>query len=450
MREKRTIQRSIFEQYAEHEIGRELEAMSDWLDRQPELLDWVGIDLRTHPVMATGRKGLTIDSVLRCALLKQYRQLSYDDLAFCLLDSMSCQSFARLTSGRLPKKSSLQSVISGISDVTWERINQRLLQCACHAKVEKGDMLRIDSTVTDAPIHAPSDSTLLWDSVRVLVRLLEGAAELAEGVATVNYQSHRRVAKKRMRAIKYIRGQDKKARLYRDLIAATEKSLGYLQDAAVALQAVQVYLPLDYGAWKQQVAHFKPLIYQVIEQTERRVFNGEKVPAGEKIVSIFEAHTDIIVKGARDVQYGHKLNLSTGRSGLILDVVIEDGNPADADRLLPMLDRHIAQYGKAPRQMAADGGYASLANLNEAKARQVKDMAFHKKRGLTIENMVKSPWVYRKLRNFRAGIEAGISCLKRAYGLGRCTWKGLEHFRAYVWSSVVAHNLALFARLKPT
>jgi len=97
MRDKRTIQRSIFEQYAEHEIGRELEAMSDWPDLQPELLDWVGNDLRTHPVMATGRKGLTLDSVLRCAILKQYRQLSYDDLAFCLLDSLSCQSFARLT-----------------------------------------------------------------------------------------------------------------------------------------------------------------------------------------------------------------------------------------------------------------------------------------------------------------------------------------------------------------
>ncbi len=177
---------------------------------------------------------------------------------------------------------------------------------------------------------------------------------------------------------------------------------------------------------------------------------GEEVPACEKIVSIFEAHTDIIVKGARDVQYGHKLNLSTGRSGLILDVVIEDGNPADADRLIPMLDRHMAQYGKARRQMAADGDYASFANLRKAKGREVKDMAFHMKRGLTIESMVKNPWVYRKLRNFRAGIEAGISCLKRAYGLGRCTWKGLAHFRAYVWFSVVAHNLTLFARLKPT
>lgn len=99
--------------------------------------------------------------------------------------------------------------------------------------------------------------------------------------------------------------------------------------------------------------HFTPLIRRVVDQTERRVFQGETVPAGEKLFSLFEEHTDIIVKGSRGIQYGHKLNLSTGRSGLILDAVIEDGNPADAERFLPMLDRHIAQYGKAPRQTVA-------------------------------------------------------------------------------------------------
>lgn len=88
---------------------------------------------------------------------------------------------------------------------------------------------------------------------------------------------------------------------------------------------------------------------------------------------------------------------------------------------MPMLERHIEHYGKAPRRMAADGGYASGENLEQAKARQVKDVVFQKKRGLKVEAMAKSPWVYRKLRNFRAGIEAGISCLKRAYGLARCS-----------------------------
>jgi transposase, IS5 family len=115
------------------------------------------------------------------------------------------------------------------------------------------------------------------------------------------------------------------------------------------------------------------------------------------------------------VQYGHKLTLITGKSGLILDLVIEPGNPADAERFVPMLDRHISRCGTPPRQMAADGSYASRDNLNQAKARGVSDVAFDKKRGLAVADMAKSPWVYRKLRNFRAGIEAGISCFKRAY-----------------------------------
>ena len=136
-------------------------------------------------------------------------------------------------------------------------------------------------------------------------------------------------------------------------------------------------------------------------------------------------HTDIIVKGRREVQYGHKLNLVSGRNGLILDVVIEPGNPADSQRFMPMLERHQAHYGVMPRQVAADGGYASIDNLHAAKAARVLDVAFQKNRGLAIADMVKSKRVDRRLCHFRAGIEAGISCLKRAYGLARYTWKGL-------------------------
>ena len=186
-------------------------------------------------------------------------------------------------------------------------------------------------------------------------------------------------------------------------------------------------------------------------RTQRRVFDGETVPASDNPGSgpgLLEPHADIIVKGGRQVQYRHKLNLATGESGLILDVVIEAGIPADAERFVPMLDRHIARASVPPRQTAADGGYASRANLAAAKARGVTDVAFHKKCGIAVAEMVKSPWVYRRLRNFRAGIEAAISCLKRGYGAARCTWRGLDHFKAYIWSAVVAHNLVLFARLK--
>ena len=426
-------------------IGRELKAMSAWLDDHRELASLVAADLRRHGVKQTGRHGLPAEAVLRCALLKQHRQLSYQELAFHLEDSASFRAFARLPWAWSPKKSVLHRTIGAIRAETWEVINRALLASAAEAKRERGRMVRLDSTVTAAPVHEPSDSSLLWDAVRVMVRLLKQATALDAGIARA-WHDHRRAAKKRARAIQYTRGRPKRVQLYRALIEITRATLAYLRQAAVQLgTATDPAVAL----WQARVRHHQPLIEQIIAQTERRVLAGEPVPAGDKLGEPVRAPADIIVKGAREVEYGHKLNLTTGRSGLILDVVIEAGNPADAERFLPMLERHVALYGEPPRQLAADGSYASRANLNEAKDRGVRDIAFHKKRGLRIEDMVRSRWVYRKLTNFRAGIEAGISCLKRAYGLARCTWRGLDHFRAYVWSSVVAYNLALLARLEP-
>jgi IS5 family transposase len=443
MRQQRTIQASIFDLFAGHEIGRELKAMSGWLDEHPELAALVSEDLRRGGVKPTGRQGLAAESVLRCALLKQHRQLSYEELAFHLEDSASFRTFARLPLAWTPKRSVLHQTISAVQAQTWEAINRTVLGSARKQKVEAGEVIRLDSTVTAALMHEPSDSSLLWDAVRVMARLLKAAERLGVKLA---WRDHRRAAKRRARAITYTRGRPRRVPLYRELIKITRAMLAYLEAAAARL-APAAGPPAE--VWRAALAHFRPLIEQIIDQTERRVLHGDVVPAPEKIVSLFEPHADIIVKGGRDTQYGHKLNLVAGKSGLILDLVIEAGNPADCERLLPMLQRHAAFWGRAPRQAAADGGYANLHNLQEAKARGVRDMAFHKKAGLRVEDMVKSRWVYRKLRNFRAGIEAGISCLKRAYGLGRCTWRGLAHFRAYVWSSVVAYNLALMTRLRP-
>lgn len=446
MRQERIIQASIFDVFAQHEIGRELRAISQWLDEHRALLSLVTGDLRRHKVQETGRHGLPAEGVLRCALLKQYRQLSYEELAFHLEDSASFRAFARLPLSWSPKKSVLHKTISALSAASWEAINRAVVSSARQEKLESGTMIRIDSTVTQALMHQPTDSSLLWDAVRVMVRLLKQAGALP-GAPPVIWRNHRRLAKKRALAIQYSRGKAERAKLYRDLIAATRATMTALQHVVRRLAACVL---IEVELWRGEVRHYLPLIERVIAQTERRVFAGEAVPAGEKLVSLFETHADIIVKGGRDVHYGHKLNLTTGRSGLILDVVVEAGNPADAERFLPMLERHIARHGTPPQQTATDGGYASLDNLEQAKALGVQDVAFHKKRNLTIESMVKSRWVYRKLRNFRAGIEANISCLKRAFGLARCTWRGLPHFEAYVWSSVVAYNLALFARLVAT
>ena len=445
MRQERTVQASIFDRFAGHEIGRELQAMSAWLDDHRELASLVAADLRRHGVKPTGRQGLPAEAVLRCAVLKQYRQLSYQELAFHLEDSASFRAFARLPYAWAPQKSVLHRTISAIRAETWEQINRTLIASARDTRLERGRVVRLDSTVTAAPIHEPSDSSLLWDAVRVMVRLLR-EAERFIGRARLWWRDHRRAPKQRARDIPFTRGRPRRVQLYRELLQTTRATLAYLQHAAAQLTTP----PAGAAArWLAKVEHYRPLIERIIAQTEQRVLGGQPVPAGDKLVSLFEPHADIIRKG-REVAYGHKLNLTTGPSGLILDLVIETGNPADSARLLPMLERHRTFYGRPPRQAAADGSYASRDNLRRAKACGVRDMAFHKKGGLAVEDMVRSRWVYRKLRNFRAGIEADISCLKRAYGLARCTWRGLGHFRAYVWSAVVAYNLALFARLKPT
>jgi IS5 family transposase len=443
MRQERTVQATVFDIFAEHEIGRELNAMSRWLDQQRSLLSLVAADLSGHGIKETGRHGLPAEAVLRCALLKQYRQLSYVELAFHLEDSASFISFARLPLSWSPKKSVLQQTISAISAASWEAINRAVLSSARQQKLDDGSVVRIDSTVTESLMHAPTDSSLLWDGVRVMVRLLKQAETLL-GATPFTWRNHRRLAKKRAAAIQYSRGKRRKAKLYRDMITATRATIASLRLAAQHLLASG---SIEAVALRHEAEQYLPLIERVIDQAERRVFGGEAVPSSEKLVSIFETHTDIIVKGGRDVHYGHKLNLTTGRSGLVFDIVVEAGNPADSERFLPMLERHIARQDTAPRQTASDGGYASIANLEQAKALGVDDVVFHKKRGIAIDAMAKSRWVYRKLRNFRAGIEANISCLKRAFGLDRCTWRGLAHFQSYVWSSVVAYNLALFARL---
>ena len=111
-----------------------------------------------------------------------------------------------------------------------------------------------------------------------------------------------------------------------------------------------------------------------------------------------------------------------------------------------MVERQRDLYGKVPRQVAFDGGFASKANLDAIKATNVKDVMFSKSRGLAITEMVKSAWVYKRLWKFRAGVEGCISFLKRCFGLGRCTWVGLNGFKSYVWGSILSANLLILAR----
>jgi IS5 family transposase len=346
---------------------------------------------------------------------------------------------------RTPKKSSLQRDLKRVRSETLEAINRRLVHYAREHDIERGRKARMDCTVQETNIQAPSDSSLLFDGVRKLTDVLEAARELA----SIGFSDHRKRAKRRAIEILNAANDEQRFPLYRDLLKVTENTVNYARQALPVLETATAR-SIGEAARLQglcfDLQHYGKLVWRVIEQTRRRVMHGESVPATDKVVSIFEEHTDIIVKDRRDTYYGHKLCLTTGASGLVLDCKVLEGNPPDSKLAVDMVQRQSDIYGRPPRQISMDGGFASKSNLAEIKELGVQDVAFSKRRGLAIADMVKSDWVYRRLKRFRAGIESNISLLKRCFGLGRCTWRSLRSFKAYTWASLVAHNLLLLAR----
>jgi len=450
MRQKFTSQMSLFSPMARNSIVKELEQISKVLDANPRMMDLVFQDLTGSSRSDTGRQGLTAEQVLRCAVLKQYRQLTYEELAFHLEDSDAFRSFSRLDMGQYPCKSVLQENIKAIKEETWEAILHEITEYAMKEKIETGGAVRVDSTTVETDIHHPTDSTLLSDGIRIITRWLTEGKELMPQ-PSYRVSDHRRVVKKLVMSILNARRDTVRINAYRDLLHYARLVKGYAMAAIPELAVYQGNTVTDTFAGRELARKLERavgLLAKVIDQTDRRVFKGKKVPASEKIVSFFEEHTDIIVKGRRETEYGHKVFLSGGTSNMILCCLILRGNPADSDQYQALLEQHRHVYGRMPRQVTADGGFASKDNLAFAKKNHVKDAVFARKRGLTILEMAKSNWVYKKLRNFRAGIESGISALKRAFGLDRCTWSTWEGFKRYVLSSIVSYNLLVLARIR--
>ena len=443
MRKMSKKQMPLMPQGLDHPWAVELDAANRILDAIATIYDLAMQDLSPRAKRRAGANGMSAEQVVRAAIIKQMFEFSYQDLAFHLLDSVSLRRFCLIGIGDKGfRKSVLCKNIKALSPQTWEGINRCVVQYAKDKGIEKGRQVRVDCTVVESNIHAPCDSTLLWDSVRVLTRIVTTAKEHfpRSGVALCD---HTRRAKRRMLSIQHAKSQKQRKGKYLDLLKVTRKTIGYAQKTAGILE----HKPdLTAMATCNALKHYVDLALHVIDQTEKRVVHGQAVPASDKVVSIFEPHTDIIVKDRRDTFYGHKVCLTGGASNLIVDCVITDGNPADTTLTDMMLDRQNEIYGRYPLKVALDGGFASRDNLDAAKSKEIKDVCFAKKRGLKVEDMCRSQWVYDRLRRFRAGIESGISWIKRCFGFARCTWKGLRSFKSYVWASIVSANLLTIAR----
>lgn len=444
MRETRTAQTSLFDVYAPHKFGDFLSDLSDLLDHHEELLSLIEADLINEKASPTGRKGLSAESIFRCMLLKQITGDSYEKLAFHLADSASYRAFARLSRDSVAGKSSLSGNIRRLQPKTLQSVFEQLGLSAYQNGLLDVDCLRMDSTVVKSNIAPPLDSQLLNDGIRVLSRLIAKSRDCT-GIK-LRLTDYRKRAKSLAARIFYGKKAEKET-LYPELIALALKVITQSEKAIEQIQR-QSEQPIAAQAWIEEVKHYQPLLKRVIDQTQRRVINGEKVPANEKLVSLFEPHTDIIIKGSRDIDYGHKINLATDKSGLISVLMIEQGNPCDTERFIPVLEAHQAQYDCVPKTTIADGGYASRDNITQGKQLGIKQVGFHKKKGITLSEMGLKEKTLKKLRDFRAGIEGNISEFKRAFGAGKALWKGEDGFMSFVWASAISYNLTRWVRIE--
>ena len=403
----------------------------------------------------TGRNSTPVEVILRMLAVKRLYGLSYERTEYQVRDSLVLRQFCRVYLNPVPDDTTLIRWAALIQPETLEQFNQRLTQLARQLKVTQGRKLRTDGTVVETNVHPPSDSSLLADSVRVLGRTLSRArqvlgeqARLGQAVFRNRTRSVRRLARQVGEAMRrggeIARTEGKAA--YQKLVQASQTTIRQAEQVLPVLQAQATQ-----GAQKlaEILEIFIPRAKQVVVQAVRRVFQQEKVPAAEKMVSIFEPHTDIIRrnKAHKPTEYGHKVWLDEVDGGIVTRWEVLAGNPRDEMQWLPSLDHHQACFGKPPHQASGDRGLYSPRNERIAGDRGVKRVILPQsgKKSAARKQYERQPWFVRG-RRWHAGVEGRISVLKRRFGLDRCLDHGPDGFEKWVGWAVIAANLSVIGK----
>jgi IS5 family transposase len=298
---------------------------------------------------------------------------------------------------------------------------------------------RQDTTVVETNIHYPTNNSLVWDCIKECERLLK---HLKDEIGNYGYEEYKKKAKRFYFKINVTKNEEKRVVLFQKQLKMFTECINQVSNV---VKKKSVYGKTDKAiAIISKLEALQPVLDKVYQMTERKEIYGEKVPVEEKIFSIYEQHTDIIVKGQREAQFGHKINFGTGRSNLILTCEILGGNPKDNELYQGTIKRVKRSYGITPKSSTADGGFASIENIEYSKKAGIKNIVFNKIRG-SMQNVASNKWVENKLKRWRSGIEAIISNLKRGFQIHRCNWKGLAHYGQKIFWSVIGYNLRVMA-----
>jgi IS5 family transposase len=407
------------------------------LESHPELLKIIAPDImRGQKPGQFGRGDTpTAEQIMRAAIYREMKNIDYRQLQYAQKDSRICEKFVKINPQRPYSFQMYQKYISKIQEPTLKKLMVALNKIAIEEGLEDLQKFRQDSTVVETNIHYPTNNSIIRDCIKESHRLLNRLEQEIHNFTCEDYLSQ---GKKTYFKINVTKSADERVVLFQQQLARFAACINQVSNIVKKKRKYPAN-PVVLGCISA-LEELLGLMGQVYQMSYRKEILGEQVPADSKIFSIYELHTDIIVKGSRQVQFGHKVNLGSGKSNLILSCEIVKGNPKDSDLYQGTIQTVIKDYGKAPVSSVADGGFASLKNLAYARKAGIANIVFNKVVG-SLRNIASSKSMEKRLKRWRSGIEAVISNLKRGFHIARCVWKGQEHFNQKVLWSVIGYNI---------
>lgn len=423
---------------------------ADELLNDEELIDRVyeAQGKRHEKSQTRGRSQTPAEMVLRLLLLKHVRNWSFDVLEREVRMNLSYRDFTRIGMSKVPDAKTLARIAQALGGEVIAELHRRLVEIAQEKGVIQGRKLRVDTTVVETNIHYPTDSSLLGDGARVLTRTMK-KIETQAGDLQRPVRNRTRSVGKRVIAIatasrhKGPEGEAKRQKQYRELLRYTRQILNDASRVVAEVEQMPAKKQKRLRGLSEHLSLMAGRVRQVVRQTKARVFDGITQLPG-KIVSLFEAHSEIIRKGkaSKPTEFGKMVQVQEAENQIITHYDVFDQRPSDRDLLLGAVENHQRVLGRVPNLATADAGYYSRAQEQAAEEKGVKWVAVPNRSTKSVERKRKehSRW-FKKAQRWRTGCEGRISVLKRRHGLTRCRYRGEQGMKRWVGLGVMADTL---------
>jgi IS5 family transposase len=414
---------------------------------------------RRHPKSRSrGRLGAPAEMVLRLLILKHVRNWSYAILEREVRANLVYREFTRVGAGKTPDAKTMGRWGLALGPEVIKQIHERMVKIARSSGLVQGRKMRVDTTVVETNIHYPTDSSLLGDGVRVLIRTMRTISKIV-GAAGAKLCDRSRGVKLRVLDIaRAARAKGKPhherlKRAYSQLLNSTSRVVGqakrFSKEIAEGVKrSTKILHQLTLEGLRSELDAMVPLVRQVMKQTRARIFRGNTRSEG-KLLSLFEPSTEVIRKGkaAKPNEFGKMVKLQEAENQIVINYEVYARRPNDSDLLIAAVETHQAMLGRAPHLVAADAAFYSSRNEAAAKAMGVKRVCIPNRSTKSAERKreQKKRW-FRNGQKWRTGCEGRISVAKRRHGLNRCRYKGLVGMNRWVGLGVIADNLVNIGR----